>query len=240
MRIDELSRELHAQADAAMSTATVRFSDLRARRTRDRRRLAVVGAAAAVLVTTGGVALLAPTISEGAPAPGLAATPSGTESPTPTSTPSPSPTSSPSPSHTAAGDAAGNGADWQPVDCNAPDLGGCAVPASLTYQGHAYTALGGASGTQPVLSGNGVNRELRLSIVPADGPTLVLVGATGAGPGSELGLSVNWELTKPLAVGPLTAVLLRKAPDSQTVVVVEDGKPSSDEVLQIATYVPTG
>jgi hypothetical protein len=236
MRIDELTRELHAQADEAMSTADVRLSDLRARRTRERRRLAVAGAAVAVLVTMGGVALLDPGSSTTAPAPGPVGQPSTAAStspePSPSDSPSPSPSDSPSP------DSAGS-ADWQPVDCNQPELGGCDIPATLTYRGHTYTDRGGASGSQPVLTGNGVNRELRLAVVPADGPTLVLVGATERGAGSNVGVSVNWALTRPLLDGPMTALLLKKTPDSQTVVVVEDGTAGPDEVLHIATYTRT-
>lgn len=220
MRIDELTRALHREAEEAMAASPVGMAGLRARRTRARRRLTVTAAAAATLVAVAGVSWL------GGTPPGPRNDPAG---PTTSTAPSPSPTPSQN-----------DVSSWEALRCNTPDLGGCEVPQTLTYDGRTYTQLGGAGGSQPVHAGNGLNRELGLSVVPTGGRVLVLAGATGTGPGSRLTVSVNWAPDVPVPSGPLTALLLRETPDSQKVVVQEVGAPARDETLRIATYSPAG
>jgi hypothetical protein len=223
MRLDELTRELEAQADAAMAASPVAMDALLARRSRVRRRRAVSGAAAAVLVAGLGVAWWGGT------------TPAADSiDPGPTSTGTPSPTSPPTPEPP---EVVGG---WTAFDCTTPQQASCELPETLTYRGRTYTELGGDSGTQPVHAGNGVNRELGLSVVPTGDPILVLAGATGTGPGSRLLASVNWAESTPLPGTGLSIRLLRVTPDSQKVVVQEVGRPGPDEALQIATYHPVG
>lgn len=225
MRLDELTRELNAQAAAAMADSPVAMDALRARRSQVRRRRAVSGAAAAVLVAGVGVAWW------GGPTPG-----GDTIDPGPTSTQAPSPTPTPTPSPDAPEVVAG----WEAFDCTTDQQAACELPETLTFRGQTYTELGGDSGSQPVHAGNGVNRELGLSVVPTGEPILVLAGATGAGPGSRLLASVNWAESTPLPGTGLSVRLLRVTPDSQKVVVQDVGRPGPDEVLQIATYHPVG
>ena len=230
MRTIDLTRALHRQADEAIATAPAfEIGALAQRRARARRRLAVGGAVVATLATATVVAMLsgAPTRDGGQPGP--AGRPSG--SPSVSASPSPSATASPSATPS-------SGSGWQAVDCSAPDLGGCDIPMTLTYRGRTWTQLGGSVGSQPVHWRNGVNREIGMSVVPVGARQLVLVGATGAGPGSTLSVSVNWATSEPLDAGALTPVLLDITPDSQHVTVREDGTAPQDEVLQIATYQP--
>jgi hypothetical protein len=117
------------------------------------------------------------------------------------------------------------------VRCNRPALGGCALPATLRYDGRVYADHDG--GRQPLFAPNGVNREL--SLFPVDSDALLLVGATGAGPGSRLEVTVG-AVTRRLPAGRLTAV--PKPTDWQPEVVVrETGTPARGEVLRIEGYV---
>jgi hypothetical protein len=226
MRTDELSRALHEQAEEALATAPV--FDVKAlvdRRARTRRRVAVGGAVAATLAAVTTAVVLsgdpAPRDSEPLPVDRPSETPSAGE----TRSPHPSPPARQRPG-------------WQAVDCITQELGGCDIPMTLTYHGRTWTRAGGSGGSQPVHAPNGVNREIGLSVVPTGTRQLVLVGATGAGPTSELSVSVNWATDEPVDAGPLTPVLLDATPDSQHVTVREDGSAPGDEVLRIATYVP--
>ncbi|MGN6575462.1 MAG: hypothetical protein ACTHKG_07235 [Nocardioides sp.] len=228
MRTDELTRALHQQADEALATApTFDVQALGRRRARTRRRAVAGGAVAATLAAVTSVVLLT-----GDPAPR-----GGEPGPVdrPSETPSADESHSPRPSPPTQGSSA-----WQAVECITEELGGCDVPMTLTYRGRTWTRAGGADGSQPVHAPNGVNREIGMSVVPTGTRQLVLVGATGAGPGSELSVSLNSSASEPVDPGPLTPVLVDATPDSQHVTVREDGTAPRDEVLQIATYVPAG
>ena len=60
MRIDELRRELHAQAAETVAGATVSMADLRDRRARSRRRRAAAGGTLAVALLAVGAGLARP------------------------------------------------------------------------------------------------------------------------------------------------------------------------------------
>ena len=214
MRIDELTQELHAQADEAMTCAPVAMADLRARRGRDRRRRAA-GGTLAVLLVTGGAWLGVPVVRAGSDQPG----PAGTTTAPKTRESAQEPKQAPG---------------WRPVRCNRPELGGCGVPATLTYDGRTYSDRVG--GSQPLFAPNGINRELNLSTHAATDLRLVLVGAVGAGPGSRLEVTVGSGPARRLPRGRLTVWLLPEPKRPQEVVVRETGTPAKGEVLRIEGY----
>lgn len=210
MRIEELTQELHAQAGEAMSGAPVGMADLRARRGRDRRRRAA-GGTLAVLLVAGGAWLGIPLLRAGGDQPGPAGTTTAPKTQGPTQAPS-----------------------WQLVRCNRPELGGCDVPATLTYDGRTYTDRVG--GVQPLFAPNGLNRELTLSTRAPTDIRLVLVGAVGAGPGSRLEVTVGSGVAHSLPRGRLTIWLVPQSRRPQQVVVRETGTPAKGEVLRIEGY----
>ncbi len=212
MRLEELIEELHAQADEVMTSSTVSMPELRDRRARERRRR-MAGSAIAV-------ALLLPVVW----AAGSVGSRSGADL-QPNRTPMASPTQERPPAR----------AGWEGVRCNRPQLGGCAVPALLSYRGHLFSDTQG--GSQPVNAANGQNLDLSMSTGGASGPHLILVGATGAGPGSRLEVVVGNRPPKLLTPGRLTAIPLTVEARHWDVVVRETGTPTDSEVLRIEDYI---
>ncbi len=210
MSLEDLTHELHAQAAEVLHGPSPGIGDLRARRTRQRRRRAAGGAVAAVLLVALGALLLPGAPGDPGPA-GDGPGPAGTTTASPSS-----PTG------------------WRPVRCNRPETGGCAVPATLTYDDRTYVDRVG--GVQPLFARNGVNRELRLSTRAAPDPRLLLVGATGAGPGSDLEVTVGAGPVRHLPGGRLTVLLLPRMPRAEDVVVRETGTPARGEQLRIEGY----
>ncbi|QNN53427.1 hypothetical protein [Nocardioides mesophilus] len=219
MRIEEITRELQAQADEAMTGPGPDMTQLRALRTQRRRRRVSAGAALATLLVVGGGAWLT-----------SAPDPAGGRPPAPADTPS----SAPPASHRATSSA---GTDWRAVDCAPKQLGGCTLPTSLSFHGTTYVDRVG--GAVPVLHRTQVNRELSLSLAGTR-PRLLLVGATGAGPGSRLEVSIGSAPVLRVPGGRLTAVPVPPRQRDAEVVVRETGRPADGEVLRIEGYAAGG
>ena len=208
MTLDELTRTLQEQADAAMATSPDFLRALPARRRRDRRRLLAVAAAPLAVAA---VVLLA-----------IVARPGQDQATRPVD-PAASPSASPS---------VGGESGWRAISCEpsrVEDI--CAPPAVLVYGGQRWQSTAG--GRQPVHNPSGT--DLRLSMSPA-GSRLMVVGALEGGPRSRLAFRIGDGPWRPFPGTWLTAVPLPA--HAGDVVVAERGHPGRREVLALETYVP--
>lgn len=210
MRTDELTRELRAQAAETLAGPGISMADLRARRSRDRRRTTTgtAVAAAAVLAAASWVGGFRHDAAHVRPRPIDAAS----ATPSPTATPA---------------------TDWQARDCNLPDFGGCDIPAELVYRGRTFDDREG--GRQPLFAPTGLDREL---VVPGGRRNLplLLVGATGTGPGSVVEVTVGDRPARRVRPGRLIALQFPGGTPTERVVVREVGTPVRGETLAFERY----
>ncbi len=221
MKIDELTRELHRQADEVAAGPPPSMARLRARRARRRRTGTVLAVAATAMVLGGTATVIGQVQSAGSRPAEPAEQPSLSDTTTPTAPDGGRPELSRS---------------WTVVDCNPPDFGGCVAPTQLSFDDEVWNDTSG--GSQPAHAPNGLNRAISLSTQGPRGPLLALVGARRAGPGSHLVLVADGERVATLPTGRLSAWRLPEGDRPGTLTVRDTGTPAQHETMMIELYVP--
>lgn len=212
MRLDDLTRELQAQAEESHAWPVPRVP-LRTRRPRRRRQLGLVAvsvvAVAAILV--GFPRLIH---DDSAPRRVTTAPPSATPS-----------AAAETPIRT-----------WTALHCPAAGPRSCPVPWILGLPGQRYASGSGAR--QPVFGGGMLSTAVSVSLPGQPPGRLVMVGATRAGAGSRIVARLGD--AAPFVVPDNGLVLVRLPPSARAVEVwvTERGTPQRRETLVIEEYRP--
>ncbi len=212
MRLDDLTRELHREAEQARAWPMPAVAVPMTRHPHRRRNaaLVLVSVAAVAAIIVGLPHVLAPDTSS---APGAVIPPASTPSAT----------------------ASTRAHEWTAVRCPKRTSESCEVPWILDLHGRQYSSGDGAR--QPVLHGSVLSRDVSIHLRRFAGHRLVMVGATHTGPGSRLVVQIGDGSPTPVE-DDLALVPLPRSAGAAEVTIVETGEAARRETLVIEEYRP--